>query len=286
MYSQLLSFGEILWDVYPESKHLGGAPLNFAAHFVQCGGSAGMVSALGNDSYGSEALEIIKNLNINTDYIGINPERETGKCLVQLNENKIPEYNLIEGTAYDFIKAPEAAAPCEVIYFGSLALRSEYNLKSLEALLGRHRGDVFVDINIRPPFYSEKAIDFCLAHASFLKVSDEELPTVSKTVFGKALSEEEFCAQASERCKNIKIIIVTKGGDGAIAYEKNKFFRTPAVKTDVVSTVGAGDSFGAAFLYHYLKHGDIREAMLAAGRVSAFVVSCKEAIPKYDKIDL
>lgn len=277
---KILSFGEIIFDIYGENHCLGGAPLNFIAHCVKREADGSLVSAVGNDYLGKTALEMIKAYGIEDSYIHVSENFETGKCIVTLNGAGVPQYNLAENTAYDYIPVPETANRCfDVLYFGSLALRSEHNKETLKTLIDRKvANEVLVDINIRPPFYNKENLEFCLKNANILKVSDEELPLLSKTVFGDS---ENFIQSIKEAFKNIKMIILTCGAKGSIAYDlqNNKTYTAKAVPTRVVSTVGAGDSFSAAFICEYLKESSIEKCLEEASKLSAFVVAHKEAIP-------
>ena len=146
---KLLSFGEVLWDIYPDKKCLGGAPLNFAAHFVKAGGEADIITAVGNDSLGAETLEGIRRLGVGTGCVAV-VNAPTGRCLVTLDENSVPTYDLLSGVAYDMIPPPKDCGDFDVMYFGTLALRSEDNLSTVRRLLERCDGKtVFVDMNIR-----------------------------------------------------------------------------------------------------------------------------------------
>ena len=176
---KILSFGEILWDVYPETKAIGGASLNFGAHLARHGETVYMLSSLGKDALGNEARAwLIKNGM--PDTLISESEKPTGSCIVTLGKNKVPSYNLLRDVAWDYISAPEKLSEdFDVLYFGTLAQRSEYNVKSLEELLTKYSfREIFVDMNVRAPFTTPESIRFAAKHATILKISDEELPTV------------------------------------------------------------------------------------------------------------
>ena len=133
-----LAFGEVLWDVYPEKKTLGGAALNFAAHFALKGGSARLISAVGDDTLGQQALCEIQRLSVDTRFVSVLPGQKTGRCDVTLDGNAVPQYDLIPDTAYDRIPAEGVDdTRCDVFYFGTLALREGRNTASLRQLLAR-----------------------------------------------------------------------------------------------------------------------------------------------------
>lgn len=281
---KVLSFGEILWDVYPDKKHIGGAPLNFAAHFVKCGGEAFVNSAVGNDALGDLTVNSVNDLGVNTKYIFKN-DKQTGQCLVTLDKDSIPSYNLLDDTAYDFIDSPDCISEnFDVFYFGTLALRNEYNRKSVEKILNENDfDDVFVDINIRKPFISKEVIEFALKYATILKISDEDLAEFAHFTGIKYSSPLGAAKEISKRFKNIKLILITMGEVGSLAFEckAQNETRCNAQKVKVASTVGAGDSFSAAFLAMYLNGSNIQTCLETASKVSGFVVSNMGAIPDY-----
>ena len=283
----LLSFGEIIWDVYQEQRNIGGAPLNLAAHVALQGGNAWLASAVGNDELGWSALKQIQALDIKTEYVSVLYSNATGQCIVSLDENGIPSYEILENTAYDNIVLPTPLHPSfDVISFGTLALRNEQNRKTLESVLHSNCFDeVYTDLNIRAPFYSKESINLCLSHATIVKISDEELPLVTKAIFGTISDPIESAKMISKHYSQIRLILVTKGAGGAFCYQcsTDHIDTCAAEPATVISTVGAGDSFGATFLTQYMKTKDIILSMKLAAKVSAFVVSNQEAIPPSTK---
>lgn len=277
---KILSFGEIIWDVYENESFIGGAPLNLAAHCSKQGADSFMLSSVGNDDLGKDALEIVKNFNVNIDFVTINEEKETGKCIVTLNENGVPSYNVLTDVSYDYIKSPDNINELQFDFFcfGTLALRSRENLETVKSILKNGNiKKVYCDINIRPPFFSENVILFALQNSNILKISDEELHFVTDVCGLKNLED------IAEKYSNLEFILLTQGENGATVYDcKNKktYTRT-APKVEVKSTVGAGDSFGATFICEFFKTNDIEKSLKKATEISAFVVSKKEAIPEY-----
>ena len=284
---KILSFGEILFDVYPDKKCIGGAPLNFAAHACREGAEAYLLSAVGNDELGCEAIELVKKLGISADYVAINPDFETGKCIVSLNEQGIPSFDVKSNVSYDYIPLLNADREYfDVIAFGTLALRNNVSLNTLKEILkAKNYGRIFCDINLRAPFYTKESVELCLENANILKLSDTELDCVLDTFF--SIRYENFLQNLrllSAKYRNLEEIAVTCGENGAYVYfsREDKIYYTPARAVKVVSTVGAGDSFGAAYLVSRLKGNDIISSLERATEVSAYVVSCKDAIPMED----
>lgn len=285
---RVLSFGEVLWDVYPDNKYIGGAPLNFAAHLARHGEEVLMLSSVGNDSLGEETRKAIKDFGISDRYVSVADGKKTGQCLVTLDENSVPTYDLLNDVAYDHIDSDVVDKETDLLYFGTLALRSEHNLKSLKKLIDRSDfEDIFVDINIRPPYFSKETVNFAVENATILKISDEEMYTVGELLRISAEDHKVFARTLSARFKNLKCIIITLGSKGAYALQKNgsnEFF-CPGEKVDAVSTVGAGDSFSAAFMHKYMLGSSIDSCLTYASKIAGFVVSNYGAVPEYNADD-
>lgn len=280
---KVLSFGEIIWDIFGKEKHLGGAPLNFAAHCAALGSKAWLISAVGSDELGKSAIKQIEKLGVNTGYISVICGKNTGKCFIELNKNAVPSYEISDDTAYDYIQIPGLREKADVIAFGTLALRRENNRKILAQILKEHAfSEVFADVNIREPFYSEESIAFCLENATTVKISEEELPKVTQLIFGDTLCLKDASKKLSQKYAGIKIIIITRGANGSCCYDckTGEFFFADAGHAKVVSTVGAGDSFGAAFLVRYMEHKTYDECLRFASKISALVCSNAEAVPE------
>ena len=280
---KLASFGEIIWDVFGTQRKIGGAPLNIAAHAALFGFESYLISAVGDDELGKEALGIISDLGVKSDFICVKASLPTGCCNVTLGDGGAPSYNIAEHVAYDEIDSPKShPSSFDVICFGTLALRTSHNMNTLKSILAETSfNEVYADLNIRAPFYSAEAVAFCLKNATIVKISDEEMPTVAELMGIEHRSCEASVSKLSDLFPNVRFFVITLGSDGSFCLETsgNKMYHSEAVKVDVVSTVGAGDSFGAAFLAAYIGAGDVKRALSVASHVSAYVVSSLEAIP-------
>lgn len=280
----IICFGEILFDVYPTDAFIGGAPLNFAAHLARHGESAMMLSAVGKDELGAKALGWLEENKIATSLV-TRSALPTGRCNVTLGESGVPSYELLCGVAWDEISTELRSRRFDALYFGTLALRSEHNRSTLERLIADNDfGEIFVDVNIRKPFYSADSLALALSNATILKISDEELPTVASLLGLNFTDIEEFCRLLCEKFDNIRLIVLTLGANGALCYEAStqRLTKTAAHKAKVASTVGAGDSFSAAFLHKYLGGYPIESCLDYASRLASLVVSRYEAVPNYD----
>lgn len=277
---KLLSFGEIVWDVHGDNVSLGGAPLNLAVHTAIQGEDVILVSAVGKDKLGYDALENVKSYGVDISGVTIPAGCETAKCIVTYGNNGLPSYKLEDDTAFDRIGMPENTEYADIISFGTLSLRHDNNRKVIEDILDSipHK-EVFCDINLRTPFYCRDTVDYCLSNASIVKISDEELPEVSNMIFGGYIDVDDAAKKISERYGNIKLLIITLGAKGSVCYdeENGRCYRAQAKKTEVVSTVGAGDSFSASFLVRYMRGDSIDDCLEYASEISAAVCSSETA---------
>lgn len=282
---KILSFGEIIWDVYPDGKYIGGAPFNFSAHAKRAGANAFLMSAVGADALGAEALKMASSYGVGT-YVAVLEDHPTGVCNVTLDRNKIPTYTIADNAAYDFIPfLPNAPQVFDALAFGTLALRHTQNRATVDSLLKEwHFGQVFVDLNVRPPFDQAESIRFALERATVLKVSDEELPGVIARLGGVYRGIEQSVMLLKNEFQSIHTVLVTCGKEPSFVYDftSGKKYECAAKKTKVVSTVGAGDCYGAFFLVNYLAGESIKTCMSRAAEAAAFVVAHAEAIPVVD----
>ncbi len=283
---KILSFGDIIWDVYPDKACIGGALLNFSAHVAKSGANSLLMSAIGDDKLGVDALEKLKKFGVDTKYVGVDKTRPTGQCRVTLDENAVPTFCLLDDVAYDNIILPEDALAenFDAIAFGSVPIRHTQNAETLMRLINNGRaGKVYCDVNLRAPFYTKETTNFCLKNSNVLKVSEVELEYVVTELLGEKMKGyDEALSLLAEAYKNIELVLLTCGEEGAYAYltkEKYSYF-CPPKKVEVVSTVGAGDSFGAAFLVAYLSGKDIPYCLEVATERAAYVVSHMDAVPE------
>ncbi len=279
---KILSFGEILWDIFGEKKEIGGAPFNFSAHMAKLGANVFMVSALGNDELGKSALDFVRKYGIHTDYIAVT-EKLTGYCKVTLDGNT-PKYDLVTGVAYDAIPCPDVTGSFDAFYMGTLAQRNTVSRSTLEKLLSSvNAKEVFFDINIRQNYYTKEIIENSLKLTTILKISREEMHIFTELGIADASSPEALCVSLSEKYP-LKLILVTLDKDGAMLYTKTGFLYSRKPESKVVSTVGAGDSFSACFLYNYLNGADLEACLDKAVTLSDYVVTKLGAVPEYEEV--
>ena len=291
MKPTVLTFGEIIWDIYDTKQIIGGAAFNFASHCSRCGINSILISSVGNDDLGNNAIEIAKSNGIDTSFIGVS-NHKTGQCIVSLDEKAHPTFNVLNNVAYDYISLSDndlnliKETKPNAIYFGTLIQRFQNSKLTLEKLLNCiDLSHVICDINLRKNCYSYDSIELCLEKATILKLSDEEEPILRNFGFYESnQAPKDVLFRISKKYPNIKIILLTCGENGAYAYDttNQKLLYEPAIKIKPVSSVGAGDSFIAAFVSSYLNGKSLQVCLNHAIKLSAFVVSKAEAVPEYE----
>jgi len=281
----IAGMGEVLWDLLPEGKKLGGAPANFAYHIAQFGLPSTVLSAVGKDALGDEALEILRSKGLAERIERV--DCPTGSVRVALNGAGVPQYEIREHVAWDNIpftpQVERLARQTRCVCFGSLAQRSPVSRETIGRFLDampdeEDRYRVF-DINLRQRFYSKEVIEASLGRCDILKINDEEL-TVIERMFGLDSGDpERTCGTLIERY-GLRMLILTCGAEGSYVFGKDdvSFLETPRVT--VADTVGAGDSFTASFCASLLCGKTLREAHRLAVDVSAYVCTQAGAMPE------
>lgn len=279
----IVGLGEILWDIFPSHKALGGAPTNFAFHCQQLGHEAYSVSAIGRDDLGAEIEALLETLPLKT--LLQHSDAPTGTVSVVLNEAGSPSYTINEGVAWDNIRfTPELEALAlrtDAACFGSLAQRSEVSRQTIRRFLqAMPEGSMKVfDINLRLSYYNEEIIRSSLELATVLKLNDEEVPLVGK-LLGLEGSMEEV-ARRLVADYSLEALILTRGGDGCHVYLPQGSVFYPSARIQIADTVGAGDSFTAGFISARLSGKSVLESMALATRVAAHVCTHPGAMPEH-----
>lgn len=280
----VVGMGELLFDVFPTGKKIGGAPVNFAYHVGQLGIESLAISAVGNDELGREIMDILQEKRIN-NIVPLVAE-PTGTVQVTLDEKGVPSYEICEGVAWDNIpcnkELVEVAKSCCAFCFGSLAQRAEQSRNAINLFLdSMDSGDdalrIF-DINLRQAFYSREIIEESLKKSNVLKINDDEFRTVGNMLGYDGEDFERGSRLLMERY-GLKMVILTCGEMGShIFYEGGSSF-LPTPKVEIADTVGAGDSFTAAFVASLLSGKSIEESHRKAVEVSAYVCTQSGAMP-------
>ena len=276
--------GEALWDVLPEGKKIGGAPANFAYHVSQFGLNSCVISAVGEDSLGDE---IVKNFTSK----GLNHMIErvpypTGTVQVEIDQAGIPQYDIKENVAWDNIPytahIEAIAEKTHAVCFGSLAQRNVVWRNTINRFLdAMPSGDgqlVVFDVNLRQGFYNKEILCNSMTRCNILKINDEELVAVSRMFGYPGIDLQDKCWILLGKY-NLKMLILTCGINGSYVFTPGNVSFQPTPKVQVADTVGAGDSFTAAFIANIIKGRSVAEAHQCAVQTSAFVCTQKGAMP-------
>lgn len=279
----ILCFGEALWDLLPDGRVLGGAPLNLAYRLSSQGLEAAIVSCLGRDKLGTEAVELLSKYGMNREFLFTHKDLPTGTVVVELDDNREPSYTIVKDAAYDDIPLTDhllkMSASVLCFCFGTLAQRDARSRGTLRKLLA-NRGDGLnlFDINLRPECYSKAIVDYSLEHAGILKINEEEARTLKQWY---SFEETDFRELASAFCRrfNLQYCILTLGPKGAcVASPKGPVCQEPSYNVPRVDPCGAGDAFTAGFLVTYLKGGDVAAACRRGNALGSAVCARRGAI--------
>ena len=284
MNDLVVGMGEALWDVLPEGKKIGGAPANFAYHVSQFGLPSCVVSAVGDDDLGREIIENftakgLKQLIADVPY-------PTGTVQVEIDQSGVPQYEIKENVAWDNIPYTERleslAERTTAVCFGSLAQRNVVSRNTINRFLdvvSRNEVNLIVfDVNLRQGFYNKEILCNSMKRCNILKINDEELVTVSRMFGYPGIDLQDKCWILLGKY-NLKMLILTCGINGSYVFTPGNVSFQPTPKVEVADTVGAGDSFTAAFISSVLKGKSVSEAHSLAVRTSAFVCTEKGAMP-------
>ncbi len=283
MSYKIVGIGEILWDVFPGGKKLGGAPANFA-YFIKKLGQDGLVaSRIGNDLLGKEILGSLAQLDLDKDYIQIDSIYPTGTVDVRVDYSGKPDYTINENVAWDFLELNEGlkklAEEVDVICFGTLAQRSLKSRATIIDFLKMSRSSTvkILDVNLRQNFYSLETVVQSMEFATILKLSVEELEIIKNLMgyYGEKKSIE-ICRNLIDKY-GIRLICLTRGEEGSLLVGENSYYDHPGYRVPVSDTVGAGDAFSAAVIIKYLDGSSLEEISNSANRLGSWV--CSQAGP-------
>ena len=277
----IIGIGEILWDMLPSGKALGGAPANFAYHAGRLGEEGWAVSAVRDDALGREILELVASKGLHS-MIAVT-DKPTGTVQVELDDRGVPAYSIMEDVAWDNIpftpEMEELAKRADAVCFGSLVQRMN-SRSSVMRFIRAMRPDALkvFDINLRQHYYSCEVIVESLMLADILKINDEEIRIVAGML---GLSDDAVTA-----CRELigsfglRLVILTKGPEGSEVITADKVIPQGVDDVEIVDTVGAGDSFTAAFTVAYLRGDTLAEAQRLASATASYVCSRKGAMPE------
>ncbi len=281
---KIAGIGELLWDLLPLGKQLGGAPCNFAFHALQAGCETYVISAIGTDKEGEEILQVMDQLDLNTSFVQSTSKYPTGTVSVLLDSAGIPDYTIHENVAWDHIMWGDGlkslAQELDAVCFGSLAQRNPVSKETIWRFIEATKEECLkvFDINLRQSFYCREDIIHSLEIANVLKLNEDELPILC-SYLGIEGKEEQMLTQLLQDFQ-LKLIAFTRGGEGSllVTSDDRSFSGVPEIK--IADTVGAGDSFTAILLAGMLFGLPLARTHALATEVAAYVCTRNGATPR------
>ena len=280
----IVGLGEVLWDVYPDAAHFGGAPANFACHAASLGAESWMVSAVGADDFGDRALDALRQRGVACGHVSRDARHATGRVLVTLNAAGQASYEFAADTAWDHRAWSDdlaaLAARCDAVCFGTLGQRSPVSRETIRRFVEAtpHSALRVFDVNLRQRFYDAPTLQASLHMASALKLNDEELPIVAELSSVRATAPREMLIELMSR-HDLRLVALTRGPHGSLLLAGREENECPAPPTTVVDTVGAGDAFTATLVTGFLRGLPLATINRHANAVASFVCSQKGATP-------
>jgi len=278
----IVGVGELLWDIFPDAKKAGGAPVNFVYHAAQMGADGCAISAVGDDELGDEIVSELNKYGIRNCIEKV--AYPTGRVMVELKDG-LPTYDIIEGVAWDYIpltsKALDLVRAADAICFGSLAQRSPVSHTTIGALIDAtpETSLRIFDVNLRQHYYSKELINESLLKSNVLKLNDEEL-LVMRRLYDLTGSDNDVCLGLLKKY-GLRYLILTAGSVASTIYSLNETSVIATPKVKVADTVGAGDAFTGAFVCSVLTGKTLREAHQKAVEVAAYVCTKQGAWVNY-----
>jgi fructokinase len=277
--SGVCCIGELLWDVLPDRRTLGGAPANVAYHLNRLGVSARLVTRIGHDEAGEAALAQLEARRVDVAGVQRDPHLPTGAAHVLLDAQGHASYAFTTPAAWDALE-PSSSAAADAVVFGTLAQRGARSRATIRALAGSARLAV-CDLNLRAPYWDAEVIDESLRLATILKLNEDEVALLAGETTQGAGNVQAFASGLAARYE-LEAVCITRGAAGAGLWTESTWYERPAARVLVVDTVGAGDAFLAALLAARLEGRSWELALECATRLGGLVASLPGAMPEYD----
>ena len=287
----VVGLGELLWDLFPKGKQLGGAPANFAYITALLGDSGIVASRVGDDRLGQEALWHLKSSGLDVSRIQRDPTHPTGTVKVEVDLRGQPEYHISENVAWDFLEFSEdwisLARATHAVCFGSLAQRNSVSRAAIRAFLSALPSFAIgiFDVNLRQSYFSGDLLRDSARHATILKLNHEEFPRFLDLLRCPLKGPERsdiFAARWLCRELGIRLVCITRGPAGSALVTAESHHEHPGFSVKIADTVGAGDAFTAALVHHALRGSSLAAMNVAANRMGAWVASQEGAMPAAD----
>jgi fructokinase len=281
MNFRVTAIGEILYDIYPDEKRLGGAPFNFIYHIWKFLGKANFISSVGEDENGKEILNRLKEINFPTSQITVDPAHPTGTVNVTLDKNKAPRFEMSGYNCFDYFVLDEKSKKLieeetDILYFGTFGQRNETARRTIQSTFGK-KLKYFCDLNLRHEFFSKEMITESLRTSNVVKINNSELEII-KTYFDLSSENNLAIMDIIDRF-SLDLISVTMGSDGAIISDGRQMNSYKSKPATVVDTLGAGDAFSAILCLGYLYTMELSEINKVANEFALDVCVTSGALP-------
>jgi fructokinase len=287
----VVGLGEILWDLLPSGRQLGGAPANFAYCSHLLGDRGVVASRVGQDELGTEVRQSLLALGITDQFLQVDPEHPTSTVQVQVDAEGQPRFEIVDRVAWDFLEWTPTwkalAQSADAVCFGSLAQRHSQSLETILKFLDATRPDALriFDVNLRQNFFSAEVIRESMKRASVVKLNHEEAPRIANLLSISAPDPNLFYAELVRKF-DLQLICITRGINGSLLCTKNDTLEHPGFTVQVADTVGAGDAFTAALVHEHLRGSSLQQMNETANRMGAWVASRNGAMPKLPEVGL
>lgn len=287
---KIAGLGELLWDLYDQQRHPGGAPANFAYHARRCGAHAILLSRVGDDEAGRDLKECLAHSGVDISAIQTSPDKSTGSVLVHIDSTGHPRFECSRDTAFDQLECGrqwlELAPQLDALLYGTLAQREVTSRQAIRRFL-QHTGNALrlFDLNLRGwNETTREIVEYSLRNCDIIKMNEAELALLQENQ-GTKVEGEEFLS-GLVRSNGIKLAALTLGSQGCCLVTRDVIIRHPGFRVPVVDTTGCGDAFAAALAYSTLHKASLEEAAEFANRLGAFVATCEGAMPEWNQADL
>lgn len=291
MGQKIVAFGEVVWDILPNGKVLGGTPSNLVYRCNSFNEEGFLLSRIGDDELGKEALKRLKELGISDENVQIDTEFPTGTVTISFDENNESKYDVTLDVAFDHIEfsaeALKLARNANCLFFGLLPQRFGISKNTIRELIKESPDSLhFFDLKLFAHFFNRKVVETLLLSANVVRVKEKEISFLSRELELKSEEMEDFCAQLSLKY-NVDIVLVTRGQNGVFGYHKEQgAFQEAGYKIEIEDNIGSGMAFSAGFLHYYLNGKTIQDALRFGNAAGALNTTKRGATAFFDKSDV
>ena len=286
--TNIVCYGEVLWDLYPDKKIIGGAPFNVFSRLHNIGNNVDFISSIGNDQLGIEIIEHFDKNRYNYKFLNVEDNHETGKVIVNLINGE-PSYKILSNVAWDFIplKASynDILNDLDILVYGSLSSRNKVSFETLRHIINESKFNI-LDLNIRENYYDFEKVNFLINSAHFLKVNLNELELINK-LFKFNISDTYNLIMEIVKRFNLKYVCITNGEIESMIYDGSDFEITKSFKVNSIDNLGAGDNFLAALINElFVEKNNLKDSLRIASAYGAIATTKKGAVPDINHSEL